>query len=1173
MKKCKRCGTSFEGNFCPSCGEKADPACPSCGAAYTQGARFCPSCGKPLNGETKAAQQSVQPVQPAQNQTARQADYIPSVPPAAAPQQPPRMGPMPSAVPGPAVPAPGAHGILPHTYAPSKFTGGAFGRFGVNLLVVIVTAVTLTLGLPAMICFKQRYMTKRTYINGRRLTFDGRAVQLIGRYILWLLLSVITLGIYLLFLTNATRKWTVSHTHFEGVQGGTSKFTGSAVVKFFVNLWALIVTVITLTLGAHWATCFKQRWYWKNTVIDGHRCFFSGKGIQLFGKRILWGLLTVITIGIFFFWYKVRVQKWLTSHTHVYPYLDPAVPQPPVSLIGPVPAAAPATPQQAVPVQYSAAQPSAIGIPAYPAQAQAVSPAAPAVPAVPADNAAPAVAPAEREKFPEIPPSVEMSQPDADDIAAIRAQYPSLRICGSDLKAAPETAEGGNDTPEAPSAVAAETSTGTAAPAEQSAPASADASGAAEDISSDTARDSGTPASRAEEGRGKSVQTIRISVPSLLYALPAAVFLLMSVLLFLFMTASASPDLFGLNYYELPDLMIAESSAAMSIACTSLLPVFSVLLSAVSAYGLLRKKDVRIARISLKYILEGVCALLAVLVFVAACILLGDLGEYELSAGAAPVLCIVFSLLSVAGAAAAESVARIKFADALAFEGESVSAALSQARIAADKKFLHPDLKEDGVFAVEREDKTYADDHKIGEALAYANKGSARRSRWPFVIALICLSAGLAASLIFYIMKDPPHPASLAVTSVVFIALLFASVIVCLKFTASAKQYAAIGKDSSLNDIRKGRSDALRLAAANGILAVLSVTGMILVNALTANALLHYAEISPILFANFYFLRTNVCGLGELFLYYTSIVTLAAGAFKAFAELRRFRAYAYAGRELAKTVENADAPPGARWAMLRNALRENALAAKKQLKHTEGSRQEKAVTPRLKRFIASAVCGVLCLAVLFGVYPAVQAQNESLANVTNMIVAYKESYYSHAAADLLFGEPSEIKSENERIYRSANYRKLEKRIQELAEKVQNGEIGMAEYMEKLAKLSAEAASMTYRELTVSENRVYSRVVNGMSFGSGRAQLDSVTVAVCPVPHSSAHDRRDLADAIASEGCYYIAYATDGSVEIADFDPSRVEIISKRSDSVKISFSVSTAFGTATKQTATVRLHD
>ena len=44
--------------------------------------------------------------------------------------------------------------------------------------------------------------------------FDGKATQLFGNWIKWLLLCIITFGIYSFWLSISLKKWKVKHTHF-----------------------------------------------------------------------------------------------------------------------------------------------------------------------------------------------------------------------------------------------------------------------------------------------------------------------------------------------------------------------------------------------------------------------------------------------------------------------------------------------------------------------------------------------------------------------------------------------------------------------------------------------------------------------------------------------------------------------------------------------------------------------------------------------------------------------------------------------------------------------------------------------------------------------------------------------------------------------------------------------
>lgn len=200
--------------------------------------------------------------------------------------------------------------------ANSKFIGGAFANFFINLATLVFGILSLGLAYPALVCWKLRWMASKTYINGRRLVFDGKAMQLFGSYLLWLLLSVATFGIYAIFVMPLNmQRWENKHTHFEG-ESGTSVFDGSIWGLFGVRILTTFVNIITLSFGSYWSHCYRERWYRKHQIIDEYRMSFDGTGMQYFGKKFVWRLLTIITLGIYSFWLFVKSEHWTISHVH-----------------------------------------------------------------------------------------------------------------------------------------------------------------------------------------------------------------------------------------------------------------------------------------------------------------------------------------------------------------------------------------------------------------------------------------------------------------------------------------------------------------------------------------------------------------------------------------------------------------------------------------------------------------------------------------------------------------------------------------------------------------------------------------------------------------------------------------------------------------------------------------
>lgn len=101
-----------------------------------------------------------------------------------------------------------------------------------------------------------------------------------------------------------------------------SKFTGRMLGLIGVRIVSFLMTLFTIGLAFPWAVCYKQRWLIKNQYIEGQRLVFRGTGAQLFGNYIKWLLLSLITFGIYGLWLPIKIQQWVSKHTHFYSEKD-----------------------------------------------------------------------------------------------------------------------------------------------------------------------------------------------------------------------------------------------------------------------------------------------------------------------------------------------------------------------------------------------------------------------------------------------------------------------------------------------------------------------------------------------------------------------------------------------------------------------------------------------------------------------------------------------------------------------------------------------------------------------------------------------------------------------------------------------------------------------------------
>jgi uncharacterized membrane protein YjgN (DUF898 family) len=94
------------------------------------------------------------------------------------------------------------------------FDGGAGTYLGTAILGLLITVFTLGICYPFAVVLRQRWRAKHSFIDGKQLIFTGSAWGLFGNWIKWLLLIIITLGIYSLWVGPRIQKWVWENTDF-----------------------------------------------------------------------------------------------------------------------------------------------------------------------------------------------------------------------------------------------------------------------------------------------------------------------------------------------------------------------------------------------------------------------------------------------------------------------------------------------------------------------------------------------------------------------------------------------------------------------------------------------------------------------------------------------------------------------------------------------------------------------------------------------------------------------------------------------------------------------------------------------------------------------------------------------------------------------------------------------
>lgn len=97
----------------------------------------------------------------------------------------------------------------------SRFEGSAIEFLGYIIFIGVFTILSLGLAYPWLICAYYKWEAKNTVISGKRLKFIGTGGSLFLNNLKWMILVIITFGIYSFWLQVKLLNWKISNTVFD----------------------------------------------------------------------------------------------------------------------------------------------------------------------------------------------------------------------------------------------------------------------------------------------------------------------------------------------------------------------------------------------------------------------------------------------------------------------------------------------------------------------------------------------------------------------------------------------------------------------------------------------------------------------------------------------------------------------------------------------------------------------------------------------------------------------------------------------------------------------------------------------------------------------------------------------------------------------------------------------
>ena len=214
----------------------------------------------------------------------------------------------------------------------SKFTGTA-GRWFINAIICsLIVTFSFGIATPYAYCRMIKWTMENTSYNDTRFGFKGKGGDLMGKWLLWMLLTIVTFGIYAIWIPPKLDKWRVENTvlyinqkngelnavHITNMpENIVNVFSGTTGGWFVNTLVASLIISFSFGIATPFAYCRMVKWTQDNTIYRGHKVIFKGKPSELMGKWIVWLLLTIVTLGIYAIWIPVKLDQWRVKNTDI----------------------------------------------------------------------------------------------------------------------------------------------------------------------------------------------------------------------------------------------------------------------------------------------------------------------------------------------------------------------------------------------------------------------------------------------------------------------------------------------------------------------------------------------------------------------------------------------------------------------------------------------------------------------------------------------------------------------------------------------------------------------------------------------------------------------------------------------------------------------------------------
>lgn len=180
-----------------------------------------------------------------------------------------------------------------------EFRGRWLNVYGNLILIAILSGITLGIYVPWGYARWQRIVTENTYIEDQQLEFDGSGAEVFVQFIVIGFYTLITLGLYAILGFSATRMLRWQYAHTLTPNGLRLEYGGKTIDIFWEWLLLVIFTPLTLGLYYYWGRNRLRSQILNHVSLSDQPMQFSTTPGDYFLAVLSNWVMTVVAVGLY----------------------------------------------------------------------------------------------------------------------------------------------------------------------------------------------------------------------------------------------------------------------------------------------------------------------------------------------------------------------------------------------------------------------------------------------------------------------------------------------------------------------------------------------------------------------------------------------------------------------------------------------------------------------------------------------------------------------------------------------------------------------------------------------------------------------------------------------------------------------------------------------------------